>query len=77
VFLYAAATMGVDPQRCIVIEDSAHGVEAARAAGMRVLAYTGGVTPAARLAGPSTELFGDMRTLPALLGLTDGAGTGR
>jgi HAD superfamily hydrolase (TIGR01509 family) len=69
VFLHAAATMGADPARCTVIEDSAHGVAAARAAGMRVLAYTGGVTPADRLAGPGTELFGDMRMLPDLLGL--------
>jgi HAD superfamily hydrolase (TIGR01509 family) len=79
VFLHAAATMGVDPARCTVIEDSAHGVAAARAAGMRVLAYTGGVTPAERLAGPGTELFGDMRMLPALIGLQapDGNGSGR
>lgn len=69
VFLHAAAAMGVDPARCTVIEDSAHGVAAGRAAGMRVLAYSGGVTPAARLVGPGTELFDDMRALPALLGL--------
>jgi HAD superfamily hydrolase (TIGR01509 family) len=69
VFLHAAATMGADPARCTVIEDSAHGVAAGRAAGMRVLAYTGGVTPAARLAGPGIDLFDDMRALPTLLGL--------
>jgi beta-phosphoglucomutase-like phosphatase (HAD superfamily) len=69
VFLHAAASMGVDPARCTVIEDSAHGVAAGRAAGMRVLAYAGGVTPPERLVGPGTELFADMRDLPALLGL--------
>jgi HAD superfamily hydrolase (TIGR01509 family) len=37
VFLLAAARLGVAPQRCVVLEDSAAGVEAAVAAGMRVL----------------------------------------
>lgn len=41
-FLHAAAAMGADPARCLVIEDSRPGVEAARAAGMRVALYTGG-----------------------------------
>ncbi len=68
-FLYAAGRMGVEPQRCVVVEDSEPGVQAARAAGMRCFAYTGGVTPAARLAGHGTVLFDDMRKLPALLEL--------
>ena len=50
-FLHAAAAMGVEPARAAVVEDSRHGVEAARAAGMWVFAYTSGVTPAAALAG--------------------------
>lgn len=41
-FLYAAATMAVDPARCLVVEDSQAGVIAARAAGMRVIGFTGG-----------------------------------
>ena len=45
-FLHAAATLGAEPARCAVVEDSRHGVEAARAAGMRAFAYAGGVTPA-------------------------------
>ena len=54
-FLHAAATLGADPARCAVVEDSRHGVEAARAAGMRAFAYAGGVTPAERLQGPCDD----------------------
>jgi HAD superfamily hydrolase (TIGR01509 family) len=66
-FLYAAEQMGVSPAECTVVEDSAMGVAAARAAGMRVLAYGAGVTPARKLAGPQTTIFHDMRQLPELL----------
>ncbi|MCY1706896.1 HAD family hydrolase [Pannonibacter sp. SL95] len=41
-FLHAASRMGVDPARCLVIEDSLPGLTAARAAGMPVLHFTGG-----------------------------------
>ncbi len=37
VYLEAARRMEVDPSACLVIEDSANGVRAARAAGMRVV----------------------------------------
>ncbi|KQN85049.1 HAD family hydrolase [Arthrobacter sp. Leaf69] len=67
-FLHAAATLGAAPERCAVVEDSAHGVQAARSAGMHVFAYAGGVTPEGRLAGPGTTVFHDMRQLPALIG---------
>ncbi|MEV6353998.1 HAD family hydrolase [Streptomyces hydrogenans] len=66
-FLYAARRMGVDPAACAVVEDSGPGVAAARAAGMRAFGYAGGPTPAARLEGPGTVVFGDMRELPGLL----------
>ncbi|MEM9104747.1 MAG: HAD family hydrolase [Pseudomonadota bacterium] len=42
VFLHAAREMGVEPNRTIVIEDSDHGIEGARSAGMRVIGFTGG-----------------------------------
>ena len=66
-FLHAAGTLGTAPERCAVVEDSAHGVQAARSAGMHVFAYAGGVTPAERLEGPGTTVFSDMRQLPGLI----------
>ena len=41
-FLLAAGRMAADPRRCIFIEDSVHGVRAARAAGMTPFGYAGG-----------------------------------
>lgn len=41
-FLHAAREMNVEPAHCVVIEDSPAGIEAAKAAGMRVFAFTGG-----------------------------------
>jgi HAD superfamily hydrolase (TIGR01509 family) len=67
VFLHAARQMGVSPAACVVVEDSRPGVEAARAAGMRILAYAGSLTPAELLAGPDTTVFDDMRELPDLV----------
>lgn len=39
-FLYAARTLGVKPSECIVIEDSPHGIEATKRAGMYCIALT-------------------------------------
>lgn len=41
VFLHAADKMGAEPARTFVIEDSVHGIAGARAAGMRVIGFTG------------------------------------
>ncbi len=69
-FLHAAERMGAAPERCVVVEDSRSGVEAARAAGMRALGYAGGLTPAEWLAGPGTTVFTDMADLPGLVATT-------
>jgi HAD superfamily hydrolase (TIGR01509 family) len=49
-FLFAAERLGARPQDCVVVEDSPHGVQAAHAAGMRVIGFTGGahMTPSTR-----------------------------
>jgi HAD superfamily hydrolase (TIGR01509 family) len=72
-FLHAAERMAAEPSRCVVVEDSRAGVQAARAAGMRVLAFGGGLTPTQLLEGPGTALFEDMRELPQLLEELGGA----
>jgi len=71
-FLFAAQRMQVPPAACVVIEDSVPGVQAAAAAGMRVIGFTGGshCPPGhgerLRAAGASA-LCGDMRGLANLL----------
>ena len=49
-FLLAARLMQTDPGRCFVIEDSPLGVEAGRAAGMRVIGFAGASHASADLA---------------------------
>ncbi|WP_406184048.1 HAD family hydrolase [Streptomyces sp. NBC_01006] len=66
-FLHAARSMGVEPARCVVVEDSPLGVRAAVAAGMDVYGFTA-MTPAERLAG-ATGVFGEMKELTGLLEL--------
>jgi HAD superfamily hydrolase (TIGR01509 family) len=66
-FLHAAATMGFEPHRCVVVEDAVPGVEAALAAGMLALGYA---PPGSddRLARAGARAFASMEELPELLG---------
>lgn len=66
IFLHAAATMGVEPGACAVVEDTPTGVQAGVAAGMTVFGYAA-LIDAARLAAAGAHVFTCMRELPALL----------
>lgn len=72
-FLYAAQSMNAQPGDCAVIEDSPAGIEAAKAAGMQVLAFTGGThsrggrLEAALASLKPDRIFDDMLELPDLL----------
>ncbi|MFE6157515.1 HAD-IA family hydrolase [Streptomyces sp. NPDC056486] len=46
-YLLAAARLGVDPARCLVVEDAPAGIAAARAAGCEVIGMLGTVEPGA------------------------------
>jgi HAD superfamily hydrolase (TIGR01509 family) len=71
-FLHSASEMAVPPDRCLVIEDSLHGVHAALAAGMTVFGFTGashfgpGHANALTAAG-AQQVFSQMSELPAML----------
>jgi HAD superfamily hydrolase (TIGR01509 family) len=64
VYLKAARRLGVAPARCAAIEDSASGIRAAHAAGMRVVAYPNRHYPPAEdvlmLADVVLESLGDL-----------------
>lgn len=72
-FLLAADKMGAKPSRCVVVEDSRSGVQAAKAAGMTAIGFTGGShytvldnTEALREAG-ADHILTNAADLPALL----------
>jgi HAD superfamily hydrolase (TIGR01509 family) len=67
-FLHAAHTMGADPSKCAVIEDTPSGVKAAVAAGMRALGYSADSNERA-LGQAGAETFRSLDALPGLLGL--------
>lgn len=65
-FLYAAEKNGVKPEECIVIEDSVHGVVAAKNAGMKALGFSDLTSPD-RLEKAGALPFNSMYQLPDLI----------
>ncbi|WP_050467288.1 HAD family hydrolase [Herbaspirillum chlorophenolicum] len=72
VYLAAAAGFGIDPARCVAVDDSVTGVRAAAAAGMHVLGFAGVAhdrKAMARqlLAAGASKVFDDMKQFPQLI----------
>jgi HAD superfamily hydrolase (TIGR01509 family) len=67
-FLHAAASMKVEPRRCAVIEDTASGVRAAVAAGMRAFGFSADSDEQA-LCDAGAQSLRSLDQLPRLLGL--------
>lgn len=67
VYLLAAETMGVDPARCAVIEDSPTGITAGLAAGMTVFGYCALQPAQMLLDAGAVAVFQDMRHLKYLV----------
>jgi beta-phosphoglucomutase len=57
IFLKCAARLGSVPNRCVVVEDSIFGVEAAKAAGMKCIAVLTGVYTEAELMKAKPDLI--------------------
>ncbi|MCP4179160.1 MAG: HAD family hydrolase [bacterium] len=67
-FLFAAESMGHDPKKCAVIEDSIYGARAGIAAGMTVFGYSER-TESEKLKAEGCITFDNMDQLTKLLGL--------
>jgi HAD superfamily hydrolase (TIGR01509 family) len=69
-FLLAASRAGVEPDGCVVVEDSPYGLRAAHAAGMRGIGYAGGFVELPALEAEADVVIHDLRDLPdAIIGL--------
>lgn len=66
VFLHAAKLLGVEPENCLVIEDSKNGIKAAKSAGMFCVAY-GGASSESQDQGEADIVVDDFEKLTRLL----------
>jgi HAD superfamily hydrolase (TIGR01509 family) len=66
-YLTAAATLGLTPDECVVVEDTARGVRAGRAAGMMVVAVPNDLTLDNDFTGSACRLGSLDELTPALL----------
>ncbi|MGN7248723.1 HAD family hydrolase [Janibacter anophelis] len=66
VFLLAARELGFAPERCVVVEDSWAGIEAAVAAGMPVVGYRSDLTPTGWLEA-ADAVIDEMADLPSVI----------
>lgn len=73
VFLLAAERMGYPVERCVVVEDSRAGLEAAVAAGMPVVGYSSDMTPSGWL-DEASAVIDDMTDLPSVVSRLTGQG---
>jgi HAD superfamily hydrolase (TIGR01509 family) len=67
-YLAAAARFEIDPARCLVIEDTERGLDAAHAAGMRCIAIPNALSAGGDFA-KAEHTLGSMEELTSLLGL--------
>lgn len=78
VFLLAASSMNVQPERCLVVEDSVHGVRAAVSAGMTAYGFVGGShqtleSEGGLLRAGASWCFGNMMELDARISRSSAA----
>jgi HAD superfamily hydrolase (TIGR01509 family) len=75
VYLEAARRLGVEPGRCAAVEDSASGIRAAHAAGMRVIAYPNRhYPPSAETLSVATEVVDSLTRVPGVIGHSENQG---
>jgi HAD superfamily hydrolase (TIGR01509 family) len=67
-FLKAAGDLGVAPARCVVLEDSHHGVRAAHAAGCLPIMVPDLLEPTDEMRGLCVRIVGDLNEVRAMFG---------